>query len=139
MIVVERIISEDLHLGALDVDVTHAGGGTLQGTQISLTTFSRAGPNGFQTQLSFDMAEIAPLGYFTDLLTVPNAMKGDFVLVTFRPNPTDPPHLGMSPPEVLIQGYVVDTNSVVIYAFNPTTATLPARNITLAILVFGAR
>jgi hypothetical protein len=143
MIVIERLIGEDLNLGIDDASVTHAGGGTLQGTQISLTTLSRAGPQGSRTDVSIDMGTIAALGHFTQEVAVPSAFVGDVVLVTLRPNPEGPPVAfdvtEWDVPALMLQAYVPSANSIVIHAFNPTSAVITPGTVTLSILIFTVR
>lgn len=126
----ETLASEDLELGINATTKTHAGGGTLNGTQISLSTFSLAGASGTATTATWDPASVAVGGSTSTTVTVVGAAVGDKVLVSLDT---------MGANDLMISAHVQATNVVRVVLFNPSSAAVDVTSGTVSVLVFRTR
>ena len=129
MIVVETLMAEDLELGTGDTTKTHAGGGTLNGHQISLSTLSLAGAAGEATEATWDPGDVSNGASVSTTVAVPGASMGDFVQWTFSLD-----LLGLTP-----FAYVSATNVVTIGLANLSGAAVNLDSGTARVLVFVTR
>lgn len=125
----ERALGEDLNLGVGTAQVTNPGGGSLNGTQVSLTTFAIAGADGSKTTATWNPGSVGSLQSVATTVTVNGAALGDFVLASFS--------LDLS--GLILDWQVKSSNTVEITLFNPTTSAIDLASGTLAVLVFRVR
>jgi hypothetical protein len=130
-IVVETWMAEDLDLGVGDTTKTHPSGGSLEGYQISLSTFSIAGGSGTHTSQAWsDLASIDSGSYQTKDVTIQGAALGDFVMSTLDADVQD----------LMMDARVTATNTVTVVMFNPTGSAIDLGTATtIKILVFKTR
>jgi hypothetical protein len=139
-VIVETLMAEDLELGKAATTKTHPGGGTLNGTQISLSTFSLAGTAGVANTKAWttDPTTIASKGYASTTIEVPGAALGDKVLASYEGMVYDT--VDNRRDLLMLSAQVTDTNTVTAVLFNPTDAQItPAAAATLSVLVFTHR
>jgi len=128
-IVVETWMSEDLELGVDSTTKTHPGGGTLNGTQISLSTFSRAGASGTSETTTWDPGEIASGSSEEKEITVQGAQLGDFVLAS----------LNIDLAGLMLSAYVSAENTVTASLYNLSGGAVNLGSATLKVAVFETR
>lgn len=129
-IIVETLCAEDLDLGVSSTTKTHAGGGTLNGTEISLSTLSIAGAAGYATTATWDPGSVAVGGSTSTSVSVPGAVVGDKVHVS---------HSSLGANDIMISGHVSAADTVRVVLFNPSAAAIDLASGTLSILVFHHR
>jgi hypothetical protein len=128
--VYEKLVGNDLNLGqSTGIVVTNPGGGTIIGTQISLTTFSLAGADGSAPTLAWSPASVPAGQSVTTTLTVVGAQLGDKVDVWAN----------ISLSGCQLTGYVSAANTITIVLANPTTAAVALGALTLTCLVSRVR
>lgn len=128
-VIVETLMAEDLELGVGTTAKTHPAGGTLNGHQISLSTFSLAGSGGIAVTTSWTTEEVASNGLRSLAVAVPGAAEGDKVLASFP--------VGSS--NLLLSAQVSAVNEVTVVVGNLTGLPVPSITGTLSILVFRHR
>lgn len=129
MIVVETLMAQDLEYGVGTTSKTHASGGTLNGHQISLSSFSLAGASGVGPTATWDPSEIANGGSATTTIAVPGAQLGDFVLVSFS----------IDIAGLILTAYVSSLNTVTLVLANLSGAPVDLASGTAKVLVFRTR
>lgn len=139
-VIVETLMAEDLELGYSTTSKTHPGGGTLNGNQICLSTFSLAGAAGLAKTKAWttDPVTIASKGYAYTTIEVPGAAVGDKVLASYSGMTYDT--VDNRRDLLMLSAQVTDTNTVTVVVFNPTDAQVtPVTAGTLSVLVFKHR
>lgn len=126
----EPAVGEDLNLGVSTVTVTNPGGGTLNGTQISLSTFSRTGPSAQAIQQAWTPGTIAAGQSVSTTVTVQGSVLGDFVVATFD-------QIGTS--SLVIGAQVSTAGTVTVVIANPTAVAVTLGAGTLRVLDFLLR
>jgi hypothetical protein len=123
----ERLVEEDLDCGDSTATKRNPGGGTLSGTQVSLSTFS-LGQN--EVTATWAPGLIANQAQATTTITVTGARAGDKVLASLTT---------LTTAALLISAHVSanDTVTVVIANLSGASATLASG--TLSVLVFAHR
>lgn len=129
MIVVEKLMAQDLEYGVGTTSKTHASGGTLNGHQISLSSFAVGGPSGSATTQAWDPDEVASGGSVSTTVSVPGAALGDFVLASYS---LDLQGLSLS-------AYVSSSNTVTILIYNLSGASVDLGSGAIRVLVFRTR
>jgi hypothetical protein len=129
-IIVETIAGEDLDLGVSSTTKTHAGGGTLNATKISLSTFSLAGAAGLAPTSTWDPGSVAVGGSTSTSISVPGAAIGDKVLPSLST---------MLANDIMISAHVSASDTVRVVLFNPSSAAIDLASGTLSLLVFHHR
>jgi|SRR5882672_378955 len=126
MRIIEKLVGEDFNVGQSGgIVVTMPGGGTGLGTQISLATFSIAGPSGGKTTATWDPASVPAGQSVTTTVTVAGAALGD--------KPDVWSNISLSGCQ--LTGYVSAANTVTVVLANPTTAAVDLGSMTLSVLV----
>lgn len=128
-LVYEKGVGEDLNLGTGTTTITNPGGGSLSGTQISLSTFSIGGANASAVTTTWDPASVLAAQSTTTTLTVTGAALGNFVLCSFS----------NSLQGCVLSAYVSEANTVTAVIMNPTTSVIDLLSGTLTVLVFAVR
>lgn len=128
-VIVETLMAEDLELGAGTTSKTHPAGGTLNGHQISLSTFSLVGAGGVAVTTSWTTEEVAINGCRYVRVAVPGATEGDKVLASFP----------VGQDLLLLSAQVSAANEVTVILGNLTGIPVPSITGTLSILVFRHR
>ena len=77
LIVLEKIVEQDLNLGTAQVDVTHPASGKQRGDQINIATFSN------YAELVWAPGAVGPGSYITQIVPCVGAYPGDPVMVSF--------------------------------------------------------
>lgn len=129
-VIIETLMGEDLDLGILPTTKTHPSGGTLPGTQISLSTFALGGAAGQASAALWTPGTVVAGGQVTTTIAVSGAALGDMVLLSLT-------SLGTVP--LLLTGHVSDDNAVTVVLANLTGASQTIAQGTLAALVFRVR
>lgn len=129
MIVVETWMAEDLEYGTGNTSKTHAGGGVLNGHQISLSSFSTAGPAGTAPTAVWDPGTVANGASVSTTVPAPGAALGDFAGVTFS----------LSLQGAILTAYVSAPNVVTVLLSNLSGAPLDLSSGTVKVLVFKTR
>lgn len=125
----ERILGQDLNLGTGTATVQNPGGGTLNGHQISLSTFGIDGAAGSATAVVWDPPLLPAFQTTSNTVTVPGAGLGDLVAVTFS----------LSLQGMVLSGYVSAANTVVVLLTNATALPVDLASGTLKVLVARLR
>lgn len=130
-VTIETWMAQDLELGTSTTVKTHPAGGSLNGHQISLSTFSLAGASGTATTATWTPATpIANGDQVSTTITVPGAAYGDKVLASFT---------GMAGVALMISAHVSAANTVTVIVANMSGAALAVASGTLSVLVFRTR
>ncbi len=125
----ETLLGQDLGLGTSTGSRTAPNGGTLNGHQISLTTFSTQGPDGQCESTTWAPGVIAAGSQATTTLTVSGAALGDLTLGSFS----------LSLQGCLFSLYVSAANTVTAVIYNGTGSSVTIGSGTLKALVFAVR
>ncbi len=125
-LVYEKIISEDFNLGIGTTTITNPAGGTLPGTQVSLSTFAITGA---KVTATWDPASVSAAQSVTTTVTVLGASLGDFTKASFS----------LDLAGCTLDAYVSSANTVTAVISNPTTAAIDLSSGTLNVLVFSVR
>jgi len=125
-IIVGQIMAEEIDLGTSTSTQAHAGGGDVNGNQVNLATFSRAGAGGSATAATWNPSSIANGAEATTDVTVPGATLGDFALVSSDIDVAD----------LSLTAQVTATDTVTVQLLNLTGAAVDLGSINLKILVF---
>lgn len=130
-VIVETLMAQDLELGTGTTVKTHPAGGTLNGHQISLSTFSLAGASGTATSASWTPSSLTIVtgDQVSTTITVPGALPGDKVLASFT---------GMTS-ALMISAHVSSANTVTVIVANMSGSTLTVAAGILSVLVFRTR
>jgi hypothetical protein len=126
----ETLCGEDLELGTGTTTKTNPGGGTLPGTQVSISTL---GLNGAGTQATTQVwapGAIAAGQSVSVLVTVQGALTSDFAIVS---------HDGMGANNLEIGAFVQAANTVRVVMSNPTASAITPSSGTLRVLVLHLR
>jgi hypothetical protein len=135
-VVIETLMAEDLELGISPTTKTHPSGGTLNGTQISLSTFSLCAASGYAPVVAWDPGTIASGSQAVKEIDAPGAASGDKVLAALTTlNDTDCAPNG----ELLISAHVSSDNHVTVILANLTGVAVTVQPGTLSVLVFRHR
>jgi hypothetical protein len=129
-VVIETLMGQDLELGILDTTKTHPSGGTLNGTQISLSTFATVGAGGYGFAAYWTPGTVAAGGIVSTIVTIDGAHVGDKVLVALD-------NIGEIP--VQLTGHVCSENHVMVVLSNLTGSSQTFAQGTLSVLVFHHR
>jgi hypothetical protein len=131
-VIVETLMAQDLELGTSATSKTHPAGGTLNGHQISISTFSVAGASGVAASKTWDLSAdgVNIGGQVSTTIEVPGAAVGDMVLASFPP---------MASSALLLSAHVSDTNTVTVVLANMTAAKVTPASGTLYVLAFKHR
>lgn len=129
MIVVETAMAEDLEYGTGTTSKTHASGGVLNGHQISLSSFSTAGPAGVAPSVVWDPGTVANGASVNTTVPVPGAALGDFAAATFS----------LSLQGATLTAYVSALNVVTVVLANLSGGALDLASGTIRVLVFKSR
>lgn len=125
-LVFDRLIGEDFYLGTGTTTVIAPGGGSVVGTQISLTTFSTHGPSGVADTATYAPPSLNSLATALTTITVNGAVLGDLALASFS----------LDLQGLVMTAYVSSQNTVTVVLFNPTASTIALSSGTLKALVF---
>ena len=124
----EKVVQEDLNVGInQEIEVTNPAGGTLLGTQISVSSF---GIGQLAYYENWNPGSIATLSYETEDIIVPGAEVGDFVMVSLSTMVTN---------VMMITAHVAMADTVRCVLFNPTTGAIDLGLGMLSVCVFKAR
>lgn len=129
-VIVDTLMAQDLELGIGTTSKEHPGGGTLNGHQISLSTFSVAGAAGTATTGTWAPGLIVTGSQATTTLVVAGAVIGDKVLVSLSTLTTE---------ALLFTGHVSAANQVTVVLVNLTGSNVTIASGTLSVLVFNHR
>ncbi len=129
MIVYEKIVGEDCNLGTGTTTVTNPNGGTLTGTQVSLSTFSINGATAQANTATWDPSSVLAAQSTTTTVSVPGAALGNMVLASFS----------LDLAGCTLSAYVSSVNTVTAVLSNPTTSAIDLSSGTLRLLVFSVR
>lgn len=129
MIVVETWMAEDLEYGIGNTSKTHAGGGVLNGHQISLSSFSTAGPAGTAPSVVWDPSTVANGASVNTTVPVPGAAFGDFAIASFS----------LDLQGATLTAYVSAPNVVTVVLANLSGGVLDIASGTVRVLVFKTR
>jgi hypothetical protein len=129
-IIVETIMAEDLELGIAATSKTHPSGGTLNGTQISLSTLSLSGAAGLAPAVAWNPGVILAGSQATTTIAASGAALGDKVLVSLTSLTTE---------TLLLTAHVSAANQVTVVLANLTGSTQTLNSGTLSALVFRHR
>lgn len=129
-LVYETLMGEDLDLGVSTTSKTAPGGGTLNGTQISISTLGIDGADTQAGSAAWAPGEITGGQSAATTMTVSGATVGDMVLVS---------HAGMGANNLMLSAHVSSTNTVRIVMSNPTSSAITPTSATLKVLVLRAR
>lgn len=128
-IVIETLMAEDLEYGTGNTSKTHAGGGVLNGHQISLSSLSTVGPAGVSASAVWDPSTVANGASVSTTINVAGAALGDFVLASFSLN------LLLA----TLTAYVSAPNVVTVVLANLSGGVLDLASGSLRVLVFKTR
>ena len=128
-VIIERLMAEDLDLGTQDTTKTHQGGGTLNGHQISLSSFSTVGAAGQATTKAWTPGTVANASQATTTVAVNGATQGDKVSVSLS-SLVDP---------LVLTGVVTAAGVVTVILANLTGGPVTVGAGTLSVLVFKHR
>lgn len=129
-VVVETWMAEDLEYGVGETSKTHPSGGVLVGHQISISSFSLAGPAGECPAKLWTPGTIAAGSQATTTIDVPGAALGDKVLV-------DLTTIGSE--ALLLSAHVSAANVVTVVLANLTGAAVTITEGSLSVVVFRHR
>lgn len=129
-VIVETWMAEDLEYGVEATTKTHPSGGTLNGTQISISSFSTCGPSGYAPAKLWDPGTIAAGGQATTTIDVPGASIGDKVLVSLTTVGSE---------ALIFSAHVSAANVVTVVLANLTGASVTVSEGTLSVVVFHHR
>jgi hypothetical protein len=79
-VIIETLMAEDLEYGVNPTTKTHPSGGVLNGTQISLSSFSTCGPAGEAFADFWTPGTIAAGSQVSETFDIPGAAPGDKVV-----------------------------------------------------------
>lgn len=122
----ERLVTEDLDLGAGTVTKRNPGGGSLVGTQVGIHSIALG---KVATETTWDPSSISNGASATTTVTVTGASLGDFSLVSFS----------LSLGGLTLSSYVSATNTVMVVLGNLTGAAVDLSSGSLRTLVFQSR
>lgn len=128
-IVVETWMAEDLEYGTGNTSKTHAGGGVLNGHQISLSSLSTAGPAGTAPSAVWDPSTVANGASVNTTVACPGAALGDFAVASFS----------LDLQLATLTAYVSAPNVVTIVLANLSGVVLDIASGTVRVLVFKTR
>jgi hypothetical protein len=120
----EKIVQEDLNTGVSTATIRNPGGGTLTGTQISLSSLA---VGQLKATASWTPGGVAASSYATTTVTVTGAALGDFAMASYSNSIS---YLNLS-------AAVTATNTVTVTLSNNGAAITPTAG-TVAVLVFHA-
>ncbi len=131
-VIVETLCAQDLELGVSTTQKTHPAGGTLNGHQISISTFSTVGAAGVAASKTWDLSTdgVGSGGYATTTIEVPGAAVGDLALASLTT---------IADKNLMISAHVSDVNTVTVIVGNLSTAKVYPASGTLYALVFKHR
>jgi hypothetical protein len=129
-VVIETLMGEDLELGILDTTKTHPSGGVLNGTQISLSTFSTVGAGGYGHSKLWTPGTIAAGSQAYTTIDVDGAQIGDKVLAALTT-------VGDIP--LILSAHVNQENHVMVVLANLTGDPQTIAEGTLTVLAFHHR
>ena len=121
-----RVVEEDLNVGAEMTTRRNPGGGMLTATQISLSSLALGQAAGSAT---WDPGEVAVGAKVSTTVTVSGAALGDFALASFS----------LDVQELSLTATVSATNTVEIVLANNTAAAVNLESGTVRALVFHTR
>jgi hypothetical protein len=122
----DKVLQQDLNTGVSTGTRRNPGGGTLTGTQISLSTFARG---QLETTSTWDPGEIANGAEAATTVTVAGAALGDHVSVSFSLDVED----------LVLDAQVTAANTVSVVLANVTGGPKDLGSGTLSVLVFAVR
>lgn len=129
-LVYETIVGQDLDLGTGAVSKTAPGGGTLNGTQISISTLGLNGATTSAITATWAPGALSALGYATTTATVTGAVVGDMVLASLTTQVTN---------AAMLTAHVSAANTVTVVIYNPTSTAMTIASGTLKVLVLRAK
>jgi len=129
-VIIETLMAEDLEYGISPTTKTHPSGGTLNGTQISLSSFSTCGPAGEAFADLWEPGTIAAGSQVSETFDIPGAAPGDKVVWALN-------SLLLIP--LIMSAHVSDSNEVTVTLANLTGASQTINEGTVSILVFKHR
>lgn len=128
-VIVETWMAEDLEYGVEATTKTHPSGGTLNGTQISISSLSTCGPAGYAPAKLWTPGTVAAGAQVTEMLDAPGAAVGDKVLAALD-SLVDP---------LILVGCVLAPNEVTVILANLTGASVTVSEGTLSAVVLHHR
>jgi len=128
-LVFETLVGEDIDLGTGQVSKTAPGGGTLNGTQVSISTLGLSGASTSAVTSTWDPGSVPATQAVTNTVTVQGAQLGDLVLTSFS----------LSLGGLTLSSYVSSANTVTVVLSNHTTAAVDLSSGTLRVLVLRPR
>lgn len=129
-IVVETWMAEDLEYGVQATTKTHPSGGTLNGTQISISSFSTCGAAGYAPAKLWEPGTIAAGGQATTTIDVAGASLGDKVLVDLTTVGSE---------ALIFSAHVSAANVVTVVLANLTGIAVTIAEGSLSVVVFHHR
>jgi hypothetical protein len=125
----ETATGEDLDVGTGTVTKTAPAGGTMSGTQISISTLGTNGATTSAATATWDPASVLAAQSTSTTISWPGAQMGDFVLASFS----------LDLQGCTLSAYVSAVNVVTAVISNPTTTAIDLASGTLKVLVLRPR
>lgn len=125
----DKVVGEDLNLGIANTTIQAPSGGTLPGTQLSLTSLAIGGAKGYATTATWNPSSVSAAQSTTTTVNVPGAQLGDFALASFS----------LDLAGCTMSAYISSANTVTVVISNPTTAAIDLASGTVRVLVFHTR
>jgi hypothetical protein len=129
-VIIETAMAEDLEYGVNATTKTHPSGGVLNGHQISISSFSIAGPAGEAPAATWAPGTIASGSVASTTIAAPGAALGDKVMA-------DLTSIGTG--ALLLSAHVSQANEVTVVLANLTGVSVTVASGTLSVVVFHHR
>jgi hypothetical protein len=129
-VIIETLMGEDLEYGTDETTKTHPSGGTLNGHQINIGSFSHAGPAGDCPAKLWTPGVIAAGAQATTTIDTPGAAIGDKVLASLT---------SVGALTLILAAHVSANNVVTVVLANFTGVSQTIAEGTLSVVTFSHR